>query len=52
MGCNSGRHKAWTQRYEFKSWTRLFAFNIALIYLGKDVYLTIVSPVWENSNAD
>ena len=25
----------WTRRHEFKSWTRLIAFHIALIPLGK-----------------
>ena len=25
----------WTRRHEFKSWTRLIAFHIALIHLGK-----------------
>ena len=33
--CNGYRHRIWTQRYEFNSWTRLIAFHIALIPLGK-----------------
>ena len=33
--CNGYRRRKWTQRYEFKSWTRLIAFHIALILLGK-----------------
>ena len=28
-------HRIWTRRYEFNSWTRLIAFHIALIPLGK-----------------
>ena len=28
------RHRKWTRRHEFKSWTRLIAFHIALIPLG------------------
>ena len=33
--CNGYRRRKWTWRYQFKSWTRLIAFNIALIPLGK-----------------
>ena len=33
--CNGYRRKKWTRRHEFKSWTRLVAFHIALIPLGK-----------------
>ena len=33
--CNGYHHKIWTWRYEFNSWTRLIAFHIALILLGK-----------------
>ena len=33
--CNCYRLRKWTRRHEFKSWTRLFAFHIALIPLGK-----------------
>ena len=29
--CNGYRHRIWAQRYEFNSWTRLIAFQIALI---------------------
>ena len=32
--CNGYRHWKWTRRHEFKSWTRLIAFHIALIPLG------------------
>ena len=33
--CNGYRRTKWTRRHEFKSWTRLNAFHIALIPLGK-----------------
>ena len=33
--CNGYRRRKWTQRHEFKSCTRLIAFHIALIPLGK-----------------
>ena len=33
--CNSYRRRKWTRRYEFKYWTKLIAFHIALIPLGK-----------------
>ena len=33
--CNGYRRRKWTWRYEFKSWTRLIAFHIALIPSGK-----------------
>ena len=33
--CNGYRCRKWTQQHEFKSWTRLIAFYIALIPLGK-----------------
>ena len=32
---NGYRRRKWTRRHEFKSWTRLIAFHIALIPLGK-----------------
>ena len=28
--CNGYRHRKWTRRHEFKSWTKLIAFHIAL----------------------
>ena len=31
--CNGYRRRKWTRRHEFKSWTRLIAFHIALIPL-------------------
>ena len=33
--CNGYRRRKWTQRHELKSWTRLIAFHIPLIPLGK-----------------
>ena len=33
--CNGYRRRKWTRRHEFKSWSRLIAFHIALIPLGK-----------------
>ena len=33
--CNGYRHRKWTWRHVFKSCTRLIAFNIALVPLGK-----------------
>ena len=33
--CNGYRCRKWTRRHELKSWTRLIAFHIALIPLGK-----------------
>ena len=35
LWCNCYRRRNWTRRLEFKSWTRLIAFHIALIPLGK-----------------
>ena len=32
---NFDRCRKWTRRHEFKSWTRLIAFHLALIPLGK-----------------
>ena len=33
--CNGYRRRKWIRRHKFKSWTRLIAFHIALIPLGK-----------------
>ena len=33
--CKVYRRRKWTPGYEFKSWTRLIAFHIELIPLGK-----------------
>ena len=50
--CNDYRRRKWTLRYEFKSWTRLIAFHIALIPSGK-VWIQLYSlQLWVNSRAD
>ena len=35
LWCNGYHRRKWTRRHESKSWTRLIAFHIALILLGK-----------------
>ena len=40
--CNGYRRRKWIRRHEFKSWTRLIAFHIALIPLGK-VWIQLIS---------
>ena len=42
--CNGYRRRKWTRRHEFKSWTRLIAFHIALIPLGKGMNPVILPP--------
>ena len=50
--CNGSRRRKWTRRHEFESWTRLIAFHIALIPLGK-VWIQLISlQQWVNSRAD
>ena len=50
--CNGYRRRIWTRQHEFKSWTWLIAFHIALIPLGK-VWIQIFSlQLWINSRAD
>ena len=50
--CSSYRRRKWTQRLEFKSWTRLITFHIALISLGK-VWIQLFSlQLWVNSWVD
>ena len=50
--CNCYRRRKWTRRHEFKSWTRLIAFHIALIPLGK-VWIQLFSlQLWVNSRKD
>ena len=50
--CNGYRRRKWTRRHEFKSWTRLIAFHIALIPLGK-VWIQLFSlELWVNSRTD
>ena len=51
LWCN-GYRMNWTRRHEFKSWTRLIAFHIALIPLGK-VWIQLFSlQLWVNSRTD
>ena len=50
--CNGYRRRMWTRRHEFKSWTSLITFHIALIPLGK-VWIQIFSlQLWVDSRAD
>ena len=50
--CNGYCRRKWTWRHEFKSRTRLIAFHIALIPLGK-VWIQLFSlQLWVNSRAD
>ena len=50
--CNCDRRWKWTRRHVFKSWTRLIAFHIALIPLGK-VWIQLFSlQLWVNSRVD
>ena len=50
--CNCYRRRKRTRRHEFKSWTKLIAFHIALIPLGK-VWIQLFSlQLWVNSRAD
>ena len=50
--CNGYHCRKWTWWHEFKSWTRLIAFHIALIPLGK-VWIQIFSlQLWVNSRTD
>ena len=49
---NGYHRRKWTRGHEFKSWTRLIAFHIALIPLGK-VWIQLFSlQLWLNSRAD
>ena len=50
--CSRYRRRKWTRRHEFKSYTRLIAFHIALIPLGK-VWIQLFSlQLWVNSRTD
>ena len=50
--CNGYRRRIWTRRHEFKSWTWLIAFHIALIPFGK-VWIQLFSlQLWVNSRTD
>ena len=50
--CNGYHCRKRTWRHVFKSWTRLIAFNIALIPLGKVWILLFTLQLWINSKAD
>ena len=50
--CTGYRRRKWTRRPEFKSWTRLIAFHIALIPLGKVWIQLFFLQLWVNSRAD
>ena len=50
--CNCYCRRKWPRRHEFKTWTRLIAFHITLISLGK-VWIQLFSiQLWVNSRAD
>ena len=50
--CSRYRRRKWTRRHEFKSWTWLTAFHIALIPLGK-VWIQLFSlQLWVNNRTD
>ena len=50
--CSRYRLRKWTRRHEFKFWTRLIAFHIALIPLG-EVWIQLFSlQLWVNSRTD
>ena len=42
--CHGYRRRKWTRRHEFKSWTRLMAFHIALIPFEKGMNSIILPP--------
>ena len=50
--CNGYCHRKWTRWLEFKSWTRLIAFHIALISFGKVWSQSFSLQLWVNSRAD
>ena len=50
--CNGYHRRKWTRWHEFKSWTSLIAFHMALIPLGK-VWIQLFSlQLWVNSRTD
>ena len=49
--CNGYRRKKWTPLHEFKSWTRLIAFYIALIPMRKLRIKLFFLQLWVNSRA-
>ena len=52
LWCNGYRSRKWTRRSEFKSWTRMIAFHIALIPLGKEWIQLFSLQLWVNSRTD
>ena len=50
--CNGYRLRKWARQHEFKAWTRLIAFHIALIPLGKEWFQLFSLQLWVNSRAD
>ena len=46
--CNGYRRRKWTWRPEFKCWTRLITFHIALIPLGKVWIQLFFIQIWVN----
>ena len=52
LWCNCYRRRKWTRRHEFKSWTRLIAFLMALIPLGKVWIQSFSLQLWVNSRTD
>ena len=50
--CNGYRRRKWTQWHEFKSWTKLISFHIALIPLGKVWIQLFFLQLSVNSRAD
>ena len=51
-GCSRYRRRKWTRRHEFKSYTRLIAFHIALIPLGKVLIQLFSLQLCVNSRTD
>ena len=49
---NSYRRRKWTEQAEFKLWTKLFAFQFALMPLGKKHGPMFSHHLWINSRGD
>ena len=52
LWCNGYRCRKCTRRHEFKSWTRLTAFHIALIPFGKVWIHSFSLQLWVNSRTN
>ena len=50
--CNGYRRRKWTRWHEFKSWTWLIAFHLALIPVGKEWIRLFSLQLWVNSRVD